>query len=113
LGIAEKILQFRVLEGFLLLGETSYLDIAPGQDHIAPIFIHANTFKRYGRPKAVHCEIWYKGKKLDAANWSKLKKSNKNWWKKSTPITGRLLPKENTPFMFDLEYQSLILNLEK
>lgn len=72
----------------------SYADIERGK-HLASVYMHPSTLKRYGEVNRVGVLIYEGGRLL---TFESDPKNSKRWWEQLTPIDGYILKRTETPF---------------
>lgn len=80
----------------LFKGTVGYSDIPAGRDHPSDMYLHFNTWKRYGKRGSISYAViaLIDGKEVSV----KTNRQPDNWWKSIQPHPGGLLNRKDTPF---------------
>ena len=82
-----------------LVGEMTYVNVARGAQHYSAMFVHPNTLQRFssgnGQVEAVAVQLFYKGRLIDQSSYPP---SDDRWWERATPVSGFVLPPQETPW---------------
>ena len=84
----------------LFVGEVTHVDVAKGGQHCSAMFMPPNALKRYGggQAEAITARLFYNGAVVAQKTDAPGKNFPASWWEKYTPVTGCLLPPQETPW---------------
>ena len=84
-------------EARMFVGDMTYVNVEKGTRHYSGMYIYPNTVQRYGNGnvQAVAVQLFYKGQLIDQDS---APATQQRWWENYTPITGLLLPPQQTPW---------------
>lgn len=84
-------------EAKLFVGDVTHINVAKGSQHYSAMFMQPNSLKRFGagQIEAVGVQLFYENRLIASESEPP---ANRRWWEDYKPISGYLLPPQETPW---------------